>query len=46
MVCCVDWNYDGKSIYITNNYKHEGSRAEILEAVDWEKNPRKIQEQG
>lgn len=31
------WLQRAKSIYITNNYKHAGSRGEILEAIDWAK---------
>lgn len=31
------WLQRAKSIYITNNYRHRGSRAEILEAIDWAK---------
>lgn len=31
------WLQRAKSIYITNNYRHAGSRAEILEAIDWAK---------
>ena len=31
------WLQRAKSIYITNNYRHAGSRGEILEAIDWAK---------
>lgn len=31
------WLQRAKSIYITNNYRHAGSTAEILEAIDWAK---------
>lgn len=31
------WLQRAKSIYITNNYRHMGSRNEILEAIDWAK---------
>ena len=31
------WLQRAKSIYITNNYKHPGSRTEILEAINWAK---------
>lgn len=31
------WLQRAKSIYITNNYRHRGSRAKILEAIDWAK---------
>lgn len=31
------WLQRAKSIYITNNYRHAGSRSEILEAIDWAK---------
>ena len=31
------WLQRAKSIYITNNYKHDGLKAEILEAIDWAK---------
>ena len=31
------WLQRAKSIYITNKYKHTGSKAAILEAIDWAK---------
>lgn len=31
------WLQRAKSIYISNNYRHAGSQAEILEAIDWAK---------